>query len=250
MKKDIKLYEKLIISLLTIFIIVITLWITIIPITKSKSFYMKQYKLHNTSEVTGYNEEELSIITDKIIAYLFEETDDMQVQINGMDVFSNQALYHMRDVRDLYIKGQRLAWLILGLFILASIYIFFHFNRLKKYLLRYSIVSICVIFIIILIFASLALIDFNYAFELFHHIIFPSESKYNDAFFGTISNYPEKEGVNNRMLILILSNGLFMNVGLILLEVVVVVLVIWFGSLIIINKLNKKNKIGEKECTV
>lgn len=241
MKDKIKVYDKIILFVMPILIIMTSLWVSIISITRTKSFYMWQYDVHNTSEITGYSTEELSLITDKIIGFLFGETESMQIQIDGIDVFSNQALIHMRDVRDLYDGGRLVGFIAFLLMIACIIYIYFRLDIVKKIIFKYSCICLIVLGVIVLGFVIYALVDFYDAFTFFHHIIFPDERKFQDAFFGYESNYPEKEGVVNQMLILILSLELFQTVAIILFSSVIFFLVIWF---VIIRIINKKSKMG------
>lgn len=236
----IKGFEKVLISLFTLFLIIVTVWLTVVPITKSKSFYMNEYKKNDTVEVTGYTVDELGTITDQIIAFLFNKSETMQVEIGGKIVFSNQALYHMRDVRTLYNGGQFIAWIILILWIGIGVYLGLNFTRLKGHLLKYSAIVLGIVFVILLIVGIIAIIDFDYAFEMFHHIIFPDEQKFKDAFFGYQSNYDELPGVDNLMLVKILSIGLFMDVGIIIGVSVFSVLVIWFIISIILRKKSQR----------
>ena len=180
--------------------------------------------------------DELSIITDKMIDFLFNKTDDMQVLINNEVVFSNQALFHMRDVRTLFTGGIIIAWVVLGLFLMIGTYLVVHFKRLRAYLLRYSLIVIVIIFLILLVVGIIAIVDFDYAFELFHRFIFPNEQKFNDAFFGAVSNYQEAPGVDNLMLVKILSIGLLMDVGIIIGIVLFIVLLVWFTTCIFLRK--------------
>jgi integral membrane protein (TIGR01906 family) len=245
--KEIKFYEKVLIVFFTFFLIVIAIWLTVIPLTKSKSFYISEYEKHDTYNNTGYSKEELGLITDKIIDFLFGRTEDMQVEINDEIVFSNQALIHMRDVRDLFTLGQVLGWIVLGLWIMIGIYLYCNFHRIKKSLLKYSIRTIIFLGCLLVIIGIIIVIDFDFAFKAFHKIIFPNPTKFNDAFFGTISNYEEVAGVNNKMLITILSEGLFMDVAIYIGLGVVIILGIWFTGLIFINKSSKKSNVIIKE---
>ena len=232
----IKWYEKVMIGLFTFFLIIITIWLTVVPITKSKAFYMFEYKKNDTVNETGYTTNELSIITDKMIAFLFNKTDDMQVLINDEIVFSNQALYHMRDVRTLYTGGQIIGWIVLVFWLAIGVYLVMHFKRLRPHLLKYSLIVLLIIFVVLLIAGIFAMVDFNTAFDVFHRIIFPDAQKYDDAFFGPVSNYDELPGVDNLMLIKILSIGLFMDVGLIIGVVLFIVLIAWFITCIVLRK--------------
>jgi integral membrane protein (TIGR01906 family) len=231
-----KTFEKILIGIFTFFLIIITVWLTVVPITKAKSFYMYEYEKNDTSEVTGYSKEELEQITEQIIAYLFNKADSMQVEIDGQVVFSNQALIHMRDVRTLYTGGQIIAWIIFGLWLGIGIYFIFNFKRIRPYLFKYSMIVLGIILVVLLIIGIVAIIDFDYAFVLFHKVLFPDEQKFNDAFFSSISNYDELPGVDNTMLVKILSIGLFMDVGIIIGVSVVVVLLIWFIICFILRK--------------
>lgn len=233
--------DRVAIVLFNILLIAMVLWATIIPIAKSRSFYFRQYDKFNTYEASGYSEEELALITDTIIAYLFDETDDMQVEISGEIVFSNQALIHMSDVKDLFIGGQKLAWLLLCIWVLVIVYLYLRFAMIKQYLFKVSLITIAVVVGVVVVVGIWAIFDFNHVFELFHHIIFPDEIKFRDAFFSDESYYDELPGVNNRMLIIILSTGLFMNIGIIIGIAIVVVLLVWLTAL---GFLRKKWKEG------
>lgn len=237
----IKIYDKILIGLFTFFLIIITVWLTVVPITKSKTFYMRQYEKNDTVDETGYTTEELSVITDQIIAYLFNKADSMQVEIDGKIVFSNQALFHMRDVRTLYTGGQIIAWIILVLWIGIGVYLGLNFKRLRSHFLKYSLVVLAIVFTVLLVVGIIAIIDFDYAFEMFHKIIFPNEQKFNDAFFSPVSNYDELPGVDNMMLVKILSIELFMDVGIIIGISVFIVLLIWFIICFILRKKDKKH---------
>lgn len=236
-------YDKLIISFFSLFLVIIAVWITVVPLTKSKDFYMYEYKQNNTVEVTGYSLEELSVITDGIIGFLFNKTDDMQVTIDGENVFSNQALIHMSDVRDLYNGGQVLAIAILFFTIAMGIFIIYNYKRLKNQLFKYSIIVYSLIGTIILLIGVFAIIDFDTVFDIFHRIIFPDEQKFNDAFFGVTSNYDEAPGTDNLMLVKILSIGLFMDVGIIVGSFAVIVIIVWTIYCFILRKKHNKKEV-------
>ncbi|MFA5543337.1 MAG: DUF1461 domain-containing protein [Bacilli bacterium] len=239
----IKWYEKLVIGLFSLFLVIIAIWISVVPLTKSKAFYLYEFKKNDTVEVTGYSMEELEVIAVKIIDYLFNKTDDMQVEINDEIVFSNQALIHMSDVRDLYNDGRTLAFSILFFTIAMGLFIWYNFSRLKKYLFKYTVVIYSLIGLLIIVIGIFAIIDFDLVFDIFHRIIFPNEQKYNDAFFGSVSNYEEIPGVDNLMLIKILSIGLFMDVGIIVGSFAIVVIISWSIVCFIFKKKHNKKEV-------
>lgn len=240
---NIKWYEKLIIGLFSLFLVIIAVWITVVPLTKSKDFYMYEYKKNDTVATTGYSTEELEVITDSIINFLFNVSDDMQVEIDGEIVFSNQALIHMSDVRDLYNGGQVLAFAILFFTIAMGVFIFYNYRRLKGHLFKYSIVVYSLVGVLILVIGIFAIIDFDLVFDIFHRVIFPDDQKYNDAFFSSVSNYEEYPGVDNLMLVKILSIGLFMDVGIIVGSFAVFVIIAWIVYCYIVKKKSKKDEL-------
>ncbi len=242
MKKEIYWYDKVLISLTVLFLIILCLWAVIVPITRSKSFYEHEFKKNYTTDATGYTEEELSIIADKIVDFLFNKTDSMQVEINGNVVFTQQALIHMTDVRTLYNGGRVIGIITLILTIAVFIYFGFNFKRLRKYFLRYSLIVFLILMLFLFFYGIYILIDFDSAFDLFHKLAFPDPQKYKDAFFGSVSNYPGDNLADNLMLIKILSIGLFVDVAIIIGVSLFLTLGIWFGICFYLNRKYGKEK--------
>ena len=235
-----KVLDKIIIVLTNVFLLIIAAFIITVPLTGSKNFYLYEFEKNNTSINTGYSEEELGDIADSIINFLMDKSDNMQIIINNAPVFSNQAINHMKDVKDLYIGGQKIAIIAVVLFVICCSYLIIFHKRLRDFLFKYSAITIGVFAIILLLFAIFAIIDFNNAFIFFHKVIFPDEQKFRDAFFGSISNYNELPGINNQMLVLILDEQLFMDCGLIIGGFVLTTEVIWFVFLYYIKKKGNK----------
>lgn len=227
LQKTLKILDRIAIILFNLGLLVIAIWITVIPIARSKSFYLFEYEKNDTVAITGYTMEQLEIITDRIIDYLFDEVDDMQVMFGDEVVFSNQALIHMADVKDLFIHGQQLAWIVFILWIMIGVFLGLRFSKIRMILFKYSFIAILMIVGIVGMIGIFALIDFDQMFTLFHHIIFPDPIQFRDAFFGAVSNYPEAPGVSNLMLIMILSIELFMDIAAIIIASVIVIFVVW-----------------------
>lgn len=240
MKNKIKWYEKIFISLFSLFLIISTIWITVMLVTSSKAFFIFEFQKNDTVNFSGYSMDELSKITDSIIAFLFNKSDSMQVTIDNQIVFSYQALKHMTDVRDLYNGGQIIGLVIFVLTIAIAIYFIFNWQRVKRHLFKYSMIVYALVGLIILGILIFALIDFSEAFYWFHKVIFPDPNKFNDAFFGPVSNYPEAPGVDNEMLVKILSNQLFMDVGIIIASFAGAALLSWTTFSLVMMIKNKK----------
>ncbi len=231
-----KAIDKIIIIFTNLFLLIVAIWAITIPITSSKAFYLYEFEKNNTIEESGYDQNELYDIADTIIRFLSDKTDDMQIVINNLPVFSNQAIYHMQDVKDLYVNGNKIAIICLVLLFLSILYIILNYRRLKHILFKYSIVTIAIILLVCFVFAFYAFIDFDSAFTFFHRVIFPNEQKFNDAFFGYVSNYSELPGVNNLMLITILDIKLFMDAGIIIGCFVVFIETLWLSLLFVLKR--------------
>ena len=231
-----KTIDRIIIILTNILLLISAVWAVTIPVTSTKSFYLYEFQKNNTVEETGYTQAELDNIADTIIRFLMDKTDDMQVVIDDIPVFSNQAIYHMQDVKDLYVNGNKIGIISLILFVFSFIYIILNYKRIKTILFQHSLFTVATILLICLVFASYAVLDFDRAFTFFHHVIFPNEQKFNDAFFSYTSNYPELPGVNNLMLTTILDIRLFMDAGIIIGSFVVFVEGMWLTILSIIKR--------------
>ncbi|MFA6627646.1 MAG: DUF1461 domain-containing protein [Bacilli bacterium] len=238
-------YQSIIVSF-NIFLMIILVWMITIFATKSLNFYMFEFIKNDTTNVTGYTIDELRLIAQQIIDYLFYRVETMQIQIGGQDVFSNQALFHMADVRTLYRGGSLIGWIVLALEIGLATILITHYQFIKNDLLKISLSTLGIIFAILVAIGLLAMLDFDQSFEMFHHIIFPDPVKFKDAFFGTQSNYSEAPGINNLMLVLILSEGLFMDVGLLIVGGTMSGLVLWIVAILGIRTADFKRKRGHQ----
>ncbi|HKM29220.1 MAG TPA: DUF1461 domain-containing protein [Bacilli bacterium] len=231
-----KTFDKLVIILANIFLLIVAIWAMTVPLTSSKKFYLYEFEKNNTITVTGYAQEELDSITDTIVDYLMDKKSSMQIVIDDLPVFSNQAINHMADVKNIYVKGKIIAIVCLFLLVLSIVYIVFRYKLLKTILFKYSLVTISVILAVCLVFGVYAFLNFDKAFTFFHHVIFPNEQKFNDAFFSYTSNYPELPGVNNLMLVKILDVKLFMDAGIAIGGFVVFIETLWFAFLLVLKR--------------
>lgn len=236
---------KTIIACFNVFLVIIFIWMITILATKSLNFYLFEFIKNDTAQETGYNMDELRQIAQHIIDYLFYRVESLQINIGGQDVFSNQALYHMADVRSLYTGGSTIGWVILGIEVILLVILITHYRYLKEYLLKVSLSTLGIFFAVLIGIALVALIDFDKTFDIFHHIIFPDPVKFRDAFFGPISNYPEAPGINNLMLVTILSEGLFMDVGLLIIGGTISGLLLWIITILIVRIVDFKRNRGK-----
>lgn len=239
MEKNIKWHEKLMIQLFSLFLVIVAIWVVVIPITMSKAFYLYEFQKNDVVNATGYSMQQLSVIADSIIGFLFHRIDTMQVEIGGQIVFSNQALIHMSDVRDLYDGGLIIGFVIFILTFAMGCYMFFKRKKFKNHLFKHTMIIYAVVGTVLLAVLVFAIINFDLVFDFFHHVIFPDPQKYNDAFFSLVSNYSEATGVDNLMLVKILSIELFQDAGIIIVSFTAFIILSWSIYCFIVSKIIK-----------
>lgn len=184
MKKFLKIFDYIATILFSFFFILSCLFISIIPIASNSSYYMKQYERNGVGEyLKGYSIEQLKEVTDSITSYLFNKKESMQVYFNDKPFFSDQAISHMSDVKDLFNLGVILGIISIILSITLLVYLIYRRKEIKKRFRLASYLTFGFFLIIILVIGVLALIDFDSFWTNFHHILFPDINKFNNAFF-------------------------------------------------------------------
>jgi uncharacterized membrane protein len=235
--------KKIISILFTITLIITVIFMVLFPLAKSVSFYEYIFDKYGTSSYTGYSSGELTRIAQHIIRFLFTSWDSFYFEINGKIVFSNQAIYHMEDVKAL-LQGLQIAlFVIFIIFICLAIYIYIKRKDYKDILFKYSLRTILVVIAIFAIIGIVAVIDFTFVFRVFHRIIFPNPQKFEDSFFGSNSHYTEIPGVDNMMLVKILSNGFFIEFAVLEIAIVLSILGLYLLGIYLYKK--KAKRLGD-----
>lgn len=236
MHKTFACIDRIICILASLLLIILMGCIAVLPIAKSKSYYMKEHERNKVEKIletesfngkvhTHYDEnntayshylpiyditqKDIEEATNHIIDYLYhQDVRSMQFQLDTsegkVDFFSKQAIDHMADVKVLFIGGIRLCYISIILFILCIIYIVSFYKRIKPILAKTYLMTVGIFVILTLILAIYAILDFDSAFVFFHKIIFPDSEKVNLAlsfsYCDTLTN--------------ILTGEFFMHIGL------------------------------------
>lgn len=220
-----KVLHKIVIAIASVALLLLLFYISVKPLSMSKWFYLMNYKNYQADEATGYTIEQLSEITDVMLEYFQDKRDSMQVVIDGEEVYSEQAIDHMADVKVLFVGAQKLAWWVLGIFVLSVAYIVFFFKDLKKYLFKTVMVASAVAIGCVLVAGVFAAVNFDEAFVFFHKIIFPNQQDFENAFF------PVED-----FLINMLQEELFFNFAFAIIVTFVILTSIVATSLLIFQK--------------
>lgn len=247
-----KVIDKILIPAMTIFVLLISVWLITMALMGGKWYYRWQFEKNNTAETLSwftregeyisYSEEDLETIMNQMVDYLMNKEEDMQVVIDGKTVFSNQAIYHMRDVRDLMRRWTVITLACMVLLILCTLYLRKNFEEFRRKMFKQTMITYAVIASILIIVVVFMLVDFDWTFTQFHHILFPSPEKFKDAFFGSVSNYEELPHIRNTLLVEILSIEVFFDAAFMIVAFILLVLIAWSVFVIKYGKNNKKKE--------
>lgn len=230
--------DKIVVLVFNFSIIVFAIWISAIPITKSKSFYMNHFK-ENTAALRYYEIEELEKVADITIDYYFGNAKEYQVVFeNGYKIFNDDEVRHMADVKVVYIVGQVLAVISFLLMLASALYIIRRFRKVSQDLLIFTGVFYGIV--LLLVGAFLLWGYFNYRndpynntyfvhiFTNFHYLIFPFQP-------DKVALATGQNGYDITTLVTILNTKLFMDAGIIIGCVVAVSVVLWWAIAIVLH---------------
>ncbi len=139
-------------------------------------FYLKEFEKHNIETVTKIEMKDLNKITEKLINYLKDEDDNLNIQVSiegaQEEVFGKREKAHMVDVKILFQNGKLIRNIGAILFALSLLYNF-RFNRKSAYksLLWASLFSLAFVVLLVI----LIQIDFYKYFTYFHEIFFVND---------------------------------------------------------------------------
>ena len=245
-------YGKVFTLFVPIVVILLSIWFITIIITGSKGYYSWQFKKNNTlenltwvtrdGELMEYTDEDLLEIRDAIIEYLFNKRESMQVEINGHEFFSYQALEHMRLVRNLFNRWTIITVVLFILLIPWIVYFIINRHEIIGKLFKPTYITYSILAGILLVLGIMMIINFDWTFTWFHHVLFPKQSEFNDAFFTRKSNYQvdnDNPYINNLLLVTVLSIEVFMDAAWIIVAFIIIILAFLF---IFTFKKREKNK--------
>lgn len=166
---------KFLLLIVFIFSLFISLILTNVQIISFNSYFYKieflKYNVPNTTKISLENLENISLEVRK---YFKDERNNLDVKSNidgkTRNVFNEQELYHMKDVKKLFKKG----FLIRSIFVILLMLSLTGIVLLKQYKPMYKSIKWLALMSVILIsiFILLLITDFNKYFTYFHEIFF------------------------------------------------------------------------------
>lgn len=161
---------------IVVFLPLVLLLTTLEMVSFNKDFYMDKYEEYNIVESTGMEMNDLSDVTDKLIGYLKDDTDDLHIEkeVNGIkqEAFGEREVVHMKDVKDLFLTGHKIRNISLLVIVLSFIALMI---KDRKSISKLFIISSGLSFILMIILFLLMNTDFNKYFTHFHEIFFTND---------------------------------------------------------------------------
>ena len=253
-----KILDVIVVVLMNISVIVMGLWLSIIPIAKDKNYYINRYKENETAIKIIKNtypivdvDEAIDIIAEVNVDYFFGNKEEYQVEINGIKLFNENEVRHMKDVKDLFIVGQILCILFLIILIGCAFYLCRYFRRIRKTLIIGTMGFYVGVLLLVLLFVIWSYNtymndpakDYNsffvFAFINFHKIIFFYDY---DKFLLATSQGPYYGALWT--MTRFMNSEFFFEIGIRIAVTVGIFILIWVGIIIayslLYNKICKK----------
>lgn len=174
-----KLLQIIIFITLDIFLFVSLLFSSVQVVVYNDSYFKWHYENHNIEEETGMTVEGLMEVTDKMMDYLIDKRDtlDMQGVINGQteEVFGEREKAHMVDVKDLFLQGKQFRDLSAITLLIAIVYMFASRKKWLRDWLGQLKMFFITSFILVGIVGGLFASNFNKYFTIFHEVFFDND---------------------------------------------------------------------------
>ena len=166
------MYKVIIIILLPLALLLTTVEV----VSFNTDYFVNKYEEYEISKSTGIVIDDLEGITDKLLNYLKDKTDNLEIEkeINGSkrQVFNEKEILHMIDVKDLFIKGKIIRNISMILIIISILYLGI---KNKKDLGQAFIMSSALSILSMVTLFLLMYTNFNKYFTYFHEIFFTND---------------------------------------------------------------------------
>ncbi|WP_202708595.1 TIGR01906 family membrane protein [Sporosalibacterium faouarense] len=179
MKRSKKILMNILKAILVIFLPIAILLTVVQYYAFNKDFYLKEYSKYEVSESTGISNEDLGEITNRLLDYLKQNEEDLNIRvlINGSmeEVFGEREKLHMVDVKELFIKGYILKNTSIIMSIVSILGIIIFSNNKRKDIFQVIYWASGIPLILMLTLFILIKTDFYKYFTYFHKIFFTND---------------------------------------------------------------------------
>lgn len=274
-----KIIDRVTIIIFSLSLFLVSILVPAFIFAKSPTFYQKQFAKNEiyatineegteirtpfyylngeTNKKTYFTDEQLDIMINHIVDYLFTDLDSFELVLDGVivngkvcdnvSIFGEKAVVHMKDVKVLFQLFYCILISLIVLMIILIVYFVYRFKYIKKLFFKYALIVYgCIIFLGVMFcfwcYCDLLKTGFeinlnNYCYILWqncHYLFFPFQP---DKIAGSSFN---------DILTEILTLDLFMDAVVTCIISLVSSIIIWLSFGIIIKLLTNK-KIKNKE---
>lgn len=274
-----KILDRAMILIFNVCLLLVAVWISAIPIAKNPSYYHFQFKVNGIyqsvdeegnaiqkpirylggeySKYAKYSDEQLNVIIEHIIDFLFNDKEEFGLEMenvyvsnskNGeyklvdkVQVFGDVAISHMNDVKQVFIIYQIISVIAFVMLIGIGAYLLLRIGQVRKILFEYTMlfygifISICSIFL---------MINFIYAIKEWndnsYYLNFADQ--YIDTFWRNIHwlfflFQPDKVNGSffNDTLTMILTTDLFITAVVLVVLAIILLQVLWLGYTLVMK---------------
>lgn len=173
-------FKKLIIYIIVGILLTVTVLLTSMEVIAfNMDNFRDSFEKNNISSVTGMDQKNLEYVIEDLLQYLKVEdkTLDTKAVINGeeIEVYGEREKLHMVDVKDLFIKGEKIRNISFYTLLLLTIALIIKDKLWKRNLSRALLYTGIVINLLLALLLILFYIDFNKYFTIFHLIFFNND---------------------------------------------------------------------------
>ena len=277
-----KVLDRFLIILFNICLLIVGIWISAIPIAKSKLYYKVQFKVNEiysheneNGEIVKkdfyflggeykeakFTDEQLDVMIEHIIDFLFGNKEDFtlvldQVEVEGVikdnvSIFGEKAVTHMRDVKNLFIAYQIISVIAFLVLIAILAYLILRLGQVRKILYKYTFIyyfiftTALAIFFLVTVIHTIREYSGNFDLETYFYTM------WGDVHYLLFPFQPDKiEGsFFNDILTEILTVELFVLAFAIVIGVVLFLNLSWLAITIVIRKYGERiaNKIKQSK---
>lgn len=178
-KKEIAAFTAYLVTLLVLFVMLLTSFQLAIYGDTDYKFYEKEYQKYGVTESLDMKMEDVMMVTDHMMDYLIGKEEELSVKtdVDGrtQDFFNEQDRFHMGEVKDLFLGGLRIRNVCLIIALLLTVGMI----TLKtdwRYLLPKAYFRMVIVLLIAASILAVAFsVDFTWCFTIFHEIFFDND---------------------------------------------------------------------------
>lgn len=171
------------IAIAAMFLIIIAVLITSFQIAiygdPEYKFYRNEYVKHEVEKDLQMEITDIMDVTEKMMDYLIGEREELSADtiVNGeeRDFFNEQDRLHMADVKNLFLGGLKLRWILLGGAVLLLALLVILKGDWKHVIPKAYFISLGIFGGLTVILGALFASDFTKYFTIFHEIFFTND---------------------------------------------------------------------------